>query len=193
MTESQGHLTAQPYSDKSAIPFGLMEDQYKDLLENKDLRKISSGDFTGVGDTVKEMFSVISNDRVPEASKTIDHIVDANKMIGEFERVMISASKMYGSLVNTLLLDLANAHLLDIAAKDERIAVLEQITQHPLYEHLVKAEARITELEAQVQELIEELIEELQDVVCFAPECTTSKEYAVKRLEELMNNKWEAK
>ena len=193
MTESQGHLTAQPYSDKSAIPFGLMEDQYKDLLENKDLRKISSGDFTGVGDKVKEMFSVISNDRVPEASKTIDHIVDANKMIGEFERVMIRASKMYGSLVNTLLLDLANAHLLDIAAKDERIAVLEQITQHPLYEHLVKAEARITELEAQVQELIEELIEELQDVVCFAPECTTSKEYAVKRLEELMNNKWEAK
>ena len=193
MTESQGHLTAQPYSDKSAIPFGLMEDQYKDLLENKDLRKISSGDFTGVGDKVKEMFSVISNDRVPEASKTIDHIVDANKMIGEFERVMISASKMYGSLVNTLLLDLANAHLLDIAAKDERVAVLEQITQHPLYEHLVKAEARITELEAQVQELIEELIEELQDVVCFAPECTTSKEYAVKRLEELMNNKWEAK
>ena len=199
MTESQGHLTAQPYSDKSAIPFGLMEDQYKDLLENKDLRKISSGDFTGVGDKVKEMFSVISNDRVPEASKTIDHIVDANKMIGEFERVMISASKMYGSLVNTLLLDLANAHLLDIAAKDERVAVLEQITQHPLYEHLVKAEARITELEAQVQELIEELIEELQDVVCFAPECTTSKEYAVKRLEELMSqyvfldNKWEAK
>ena len=151
MTESQGHLTAQPYSDKSAIPFGLMEDQYKDLLENKDLRKISSGDFTGVGDKVKEMFSVISNDRVPEASKTIDHIVDANKMIGEFERVMISASKMYGSLVNTLLLDLANAHLLDIAAKDERVAVLEQITQHPLYEHLVKAEARIRELEGELE------------------------------------------
>ena len=145
MIESQGHLTAQPYSDKS------------------------------------------------------DHIGETKKMIGEFERVMIRASKMYGSLVNTLLLDLANAHLLDIAAKDERVAVLEQITQHPLYEHLVKAEARITELEAQVQELIEELIEELQDVVCFAPECTTSKEYAVKRLEELMSqyvfldNKWGAK
>ena len=88
---------------------------------------------------------------------------------------------------------LITAYIADTAAKDERIAVLEQITQHPLYEHLVKAEARITELEAQVQELIEELIEELQDVVCFAPECTTSKEYAVKRLEELMNNKWEAK
>ena len=59
----------------------------------------------------------------------------------------------------------------------------------------IAMDKRIRELEAQVQELIEEL----QDVVCFAPECTTSKEYAVKRLEELMSqyvfldNKWEAK
>ena len=60
-------------------------------------------------------------------------------------------------------------------------------------EMYIAMDKRIRELEAQVQELIEELIEELQDVVCFAPECTTSKEYAVKRLEELMNNKWEAK
>ena len=81
----------------------------------------------------------------------LDNKWEAKKMIGEFERVMISASKMYGSLVNTLLLDLANAHLLDIAAKDERIAVLEQITQHPLYEHLVKAEARIRELEGELE------------------------------------------
>ena len=105
-------------------------------------------------------------------------------MNGKFERVMISASKMYGSLVNTLLLDLANAHLLDIAAKDERVAVLEQITQHPLYEHLVKAEARITELEAQVQELIEELIEELKESANSAIE-SRSKEYAIKRLAQL--------
>ena len=130
MIESQGHLTAQPYSDKS------------------------------------------------------DHIGETKKMIGEFERVMIRASKMYGSLVNTLLLDLANAHLLDIAAKDERVAVLEQITQHPLYEHLVKAEARITELEAQVQELIEELIEELKESANSAIE-SRSKEYAIKRLAQL--------
>ena len=66
-------------------------------------------------------------------------------------------------------------------------------------EMYIAMDKRIRELEAQVQELIEELIEELQDVVCFAPECTTSKEYAVKRLEELMSqyvfldNKWEAK
>jgi len=101
-------------------------------------------------------------------------------MNGKFERVMISASKMYGSLVNTLLLDLANAHLLDTAAKDERIAVLEQITQHPLYEHLVKAEARITELEAQVQELIEELKESANSAIE-----SRSKEYAIKRLAQL--------
>ena len=121
----------------------------------------------------------------------------AGETMGEFEDVLKSLTNLscswceeyHENEINALV----NAHLLDIAAKDERIAVLEQITQHPLYEHLVKAEARITELEAQVQELIEELIEELQDVVCFAPECTTSKEYAVKRLEELMNNKWEAK
>ena len=47
--------------------------------------------------------------------------------------------------------------------KDERIAVLEQITQH----HLVKAEARIAELEA-------ELKEELW-----------VKKYAIKRLTEM--------
>ena len=127
----------------------------------------------------------------------------AGETMGEFEDVLKSLTNLscswceeyHENEINALV----NAHLLDIAAKDERVAVLEQITQHPLYEHLVKAEARITELEAQVQELIEELIEELQDVVCFAPECTTSKEYAVKRLEELMSqyvfldNKWEAK
>lgn len=51
--------------------------------------------------------------------------------------------------------------------KDERIAVLEQITQHPLYEHLVKAEARIAELEA-----------ELKEELCV-------KKYAIKRLTEM--------
>ena len=126
-----------------------------------------------------------------------------NGKIGDFERVMISASKMYGSLVNTLLLDLANAHLLDTAAKDERISWLEEYANEKdtsvtkEMHRANEAEARITELEAQVQELIEELIEE--HMMNFAPECTTSKEYAVKRLEELMSqyvfldNKWEAK
>ena len=47
--------------------------------------------------------------------------------------------------------------------KDERIAVLEQITQH----HLVKAEARIAELEA-----------ELKEELCV-------KKYAIKRLTEM--------
>ena len=79
---------------------------------------------------------------------------------------------------------LITAYIADTAAKDERIAVLEQITQHPLYEHLVKAEARITELEAQVQELIEELIEELKESANSAIE-SRSKEYAIKRLAQL--------
>ena len=79
---------------------------------------------------------------------------------------------------------LITAYIADTAAKDERIAVLEQITQHPLYEHLVKAEARITELEAQVQELIEELIEELKESANSAIE-SRSKEYAIKRLVQL--------
>ena len=43
----------------------------------------------------------------------------------------------------------------------------EQITQHPLYEHLVKAEARIAELEA-----------ELKEEWCV-------KKYAIKRLTEM--------
>ena len=43
----------------------------------------------------------------------------------------------------------------------------EQITQHPLYEHLVKAEARIAELEA-----------ELKEELCV-------KKYAIKRLTEM--------
>ena len=212
----------------------LGEDRYKDLLENKDLRKISSGDFTGVGDKVKEMFSVISNDRVPEASKTIDHIVDANKMIGEFDRVIEKHSRWLANTpphVKAHITELKEAHNSDISAalkmkgiacdkhdlvhgwacplcanaKDERISWLEEyanakdVSVTEEMQRANDAEARITELEAQVQELIEELIEELQDVVCFAPECTTSKEYAVKRLEELMSqyvfldNKCEAK
>ena len=138
MIESQGHLTAQPYSDKS------------------------------------------------------DHIGEAKKMIGEFERVIIRASKMYGSLVNTLLLDLANAHLFDIAAKDKRISWLEEyanakdVSVTEEMHQANEAEARIMELEARVSELTDELKEELQEVICFAPECTSSKDYAEKRLAELM-------
>ena len=112
----------------------------------------------------------------------------AGETMGEFEDVLKSLTNLscswceeyHENEINALV----NAHLLDIAAKDERIAVLEQITQHPLYEHLVKAEARITELEAQVQELIEELIEELKESANSAIE-SRSKEYAIKRLAQL--------
>ena len=45
--------------------------------------------------------------------------------------------------------------------------------------------AAITALETRIAELTEELIEELEEVVEFAPECTSSKEYAEKRLKEL--------
>ena len=79
--------------------------------------------------------------------------------------------------------------------RDDRISWLEEyanakdISVTEEMQRANEAEARITELEAQVQDLIEELIEELQDVVCFASECTTSKEYAVKRLKELTEKK----
>ena len=108
----------------------------------------------------------------------------AGETMGEFEDVLKSLTNLscswceeyHENEINALV----NAHLLDIAAKDERIAVLEQITQHPLYEHLVKAEARITELEAQVQELIEELKESANSAIE-----SRSKEYAIKRLAQL--------
>ncbi len=108
---------------------------------------------------------------------------------------------MTASSFEFMLDKLSLCYQTDIAAKDARIAWLEEyanakdISVTEEMQRANDAEARITELEAQVQELIEEL----QDVVCFAPECTTSKEYAVKRLEELMSqyvfldNKWEAK
>ena len=112
----------------------------------------------------------------------------AGETMGEFEDVLKSLTNLSCSWCEEYheneIKALVNAHLLDIAAKDERIAVLEQITQHPLYEHLVKAEARITELEAQVQELIEELIEELKESANSAIE-SRSKEYAIKRLAQL--------
>jgi len=39
--------------------------------------------------------------------------------------------------------------------------------------------------DAIIADLKEDLSEVLQDVICFAPECTSSKEYAIKRLKEL--------
>lgn len=164
MTESQGYLNARPYSDKSTIPFGIMED------------------------------------RVPLANKIIRVFPDG---IQKYRRYIKTASgiTMTASSFEFMLDKLSLCYQTDIAAKDARIAWLEEyanakdISVTEEMQRANDAEARITELEAQVQELIEEL----QDVVCFAPECTTSKEYAVKRLEELMSqyvfldNKWEAK
>jgi hypothetical protein len=40
-------------------------------------------------------------------------------------------------------------------------------------------------LEAQVADYKEDLIEALQDVISYAPACTSSIEYAEKRLKEL--------
>jgi uncharacterized coiled-coil protein SlyX len=46
-------------------------------------------------------------------------------------------------------------------------------------------EKRIQELEAQVADYKEDLIDALQDVINYAPPCTSSIEYAEKRLKEL--------
>lgn len=83
--------------------------------------------------------------------------------MSEFYRVLVEKSKIYKSIVNTLLLDLAKAHNVDMDEKDKRIA----------------------ELEAQVADYKEDLIDALQDVINYAPACTSSIEYAEKRLKEL--------
>ena len=136
-------------------------------------------------------------------------LIKTEKKMSEFERVsqdMFWAVPLHEGDARNKAIDhnlsvhaLITAYIADTVAKDKRISWLEEyanakdVSVTEEMQRANDAEARITELEAQVQELIEELIEELQDVVCFAPECTTSKEYAVKRLEELMNNKREAK
>ena len=138
-------------------------------------------------------------------------LIKTEKKMSEFERVsqdMFWTVPLHEGAARNKAIDhnlsvhaLITAYIADTVAKDKRISWLEEyanakdISVTEEMQRANDAEARITELEAQVQELIEEL----QDVVCFAPECTTSKEYAVKRLEELMSqyvfldNKWEAK
>ena len=134
-------------------------------------------------------------------------------MNGKFERVsqdMFWTVPLHEGAARNKAIDhnlsvhaLITAYIADTVAKDKRISWLEEyanakdVSVTEEMQRANDAEARITELEAQVQELIEELIEE--HMMNFAPECTTSKEYAVKRLEELMSqyvfldNKWEAK
>lgn len=76
--------------------------------------------------------------------------------------------------------------------RDDRISWLEEyanakdVSVTEEMHQANEAEARIMELEARVSELTDELKEELQEVICFAPECTSSKDYAEKRLAELM-------
>ena len=85
---------------------------------------------------------------------------------------------------------LITAYIADTAAKDERISWLEEYANEKdtsvtkEMHRANEAEARITELEAQVQELIEELIEELKESANSAIE-SRSKEYAIKRLAQL--------
>ena len=85
---------------------------------------------------------------------------------------------------------LITAYIADTAAKDERISRFEEYANEKdtsvtkEMHRANEAEARITELEAQVQELIEELIEELKESANSAIE-SRSKEYAIKRLAQL--------
>jgi uncharacterized coiled-coil protein SlyX len=61
-------------------------------------------------------------------------------------------------------------------------SLMDKILNIPLLEAKAK---RIAELEAQVADYKEDLIEALQDVINYAPACTSSIEYAEKRLKEL--------
>ncbi|NTU49912.1 MAG: hypothetical protein HGA87_03320, partial [Desulfobulbaceae bacterium] len=70
--------------------------------------------------------------------------------------------------------------------KDRRVAA------NFWFDTAAKAKGRISELETQLAEARakvaaykEDLIDALQDVVEFAPECTSSKEYAERSLKEL--------
>jgi hypothetical protein len=79
--------------------------------------------------------------------------------MSEFYRVVVEKSKIYKSIV----LDLSRAHNDDIDDKDKRI----------------------TELESQITDYKQDLIDALQDVTLYAPPCTSTIEYAEKRLKEL--------
>ncbi len=121
-------------------------------------------------------------------------------MNGKFERVsqdMFWAVPLHEGDARNKAIDhnlsvhaLITAYIADTAAKDERISWLEEYANEKdtsvtkEMHRANEAEARITELEAQVQELIEELIEELKESANSAIE-SRSKEYAIKRLAQL--------
>ena len=121
-------------------------------------------------------------------------------MNGKFERVsqdMFWAVPLHEGDARNKAIDhnlsvhaLITAYIADTAAKDERISRLEEYANEKdtsvtkEMHRANEAEARITELEAQVQELIEELIEELKESANSAIE-SRSKEYAIKRLAQL--------
>jgi len=68
--------------------------------------------------------------------------------MNEFERVLVEKSKIYKSIVNTLLLDLAKAHNADM----ESIGLSAFIK---LKKRIVELEAENAELEAQVPRVVE--------------------------------------
>ena len=121
-------------------------------------------------------------------------------MNGKFERVsqdMFWAVPLHEGDARNKAIDhnlsvhaLITAYIADTAAKDERISRFEEYANEKdtsvtkEMHRANEAEARITELEAQVQELIEELIEELKESANSAIE-SRSKEYAIKRLAQL--------
>ena len=121
-------------------------------------------------------------------------------MNGKFERVsqdMFWTVPLYEGAARNKAIDhnlsvhaLITAYIADTVAKDKRIEWLEKyvnakdVSVTEEMQRANDAEARITELEAQVQELIEELIEELKESANSAIE-SRSKEYAIKRLAQL--------
>jgi len=84
-------------------------------------------------------------------------------------------------------------------AKDKRIAELEaqcdaqyaryKTHEDGMSEDISAKDKRIEELEAQIADFKEDLIDALQDVINYAPACTSSIEYAEKRLKELTEEK----
>jgi uncharacterized coiled-coil protein SlyX len=104
--------------------------------------------------------------------------------MSEFYRVLVEKSKIYKSIVNTLLLDLSRAHNVDMEESEARATLLFNANTRQ-ESALLTMSKRIAELEAQVVDYKEDLIEALQDVINYAPPCTSSIEYAEKRLKEL--------
>ena len=138
-------------SENASCPMrdAMTKNRNEDLFGNDDLRKISSGDFTGVGETVKEMFSAMSIDSVP----------NANKIVGAFERVVqenwIEALgdlclRLAGLPQETLAKRIVNAHKADISERIVRMEhdaiVLAQANDNNAYE----LKQRIAELEREV-------------------------------------------